>query len=279
MKQTTDAMPRIGKYHLLRELGQGGMGRVWLAHDPLLDRHVAIKTLNRSGWNHDQDARFLREAQMAARLNHPHVVTVYDFGHTPEGTPFLVMEYLEGHDLLDEMESSTPLPRILTLMRQAADGLANAHDAGIVHRDIKPSNIMVLQRDVVKILDFGLSSLGTSSLTQSQMLMGTPQYIAPERIQGHRADPRSDQFSLGLVLYEWLTRQNPFQADNIPGILHRIVTISPPALSPEGNPLSEQINTILAHLLARQPEHRLPNLHALSEMLGALEPEACQVLV
>ena len=182
------------------------MGEVFKAHDPLLNRMVAVKTISSSlGTESELRRRFLREAQSAARLNHPNIITVLDFDEQ-QGQIFMAMELLEGSDLKDLIGTRT-LPDLdgrLDVMEQICEGLAYAHSMEVVHRDLKPSNIYVQPSGRVKILDFGLARLGASEMTRTGMVMGTPHYMSPEQVRGEKVDVRSDVFALGAMFYELL---------------------------------------------------------------------------
>src|SRR5262245_47698222 len=213
-------MTQIGKYELLEKIGQGAMGEVHRARDTVLGRFVAIKTMTASiGQNDDLRKRFHREAQSAARLNHPNIVTLYDFGED-QGKIFMAMELLEGSDLKEVIRQGTlTLDQKLDLMEQICDGLAAAHAASVVHRDLKPPNIHVLPGGKVKIVDFGLARMGTSDMTKTGMVMGTPNYMSPEQVRGERVDARSDVFSLGAVFYELLSNRKAFDAASLHTVL------------------------------------------------------------
>src|SRR5262245_14847867 len=199
---------KIGKYNIVDRIGRGGMGVVFKAHDPILDRPVALKVISPEIEVTDElRARFYREAQACARLNHPNIVTVYDMGEE-EGRLYIVMELLDGEELrrLIVHKTSMAIEDKLSVMIQVCDGLHYAHRQGIVHRDIKPGNILVQRSGQVKILDFGIAQMATKEgggLTRTGLIMGTLRYISPEQLRG-RADHRSDMFSLGSVFYELL---------------------------------------------------------------------------
>src|SRR5262245_45030491 len=197
-------LEQIGKYKIVSKIGQGATGEVFRAHDPVLNRFVAVKTLSASlGADEQRLKRFRREAQSAAKLNHPNIITVYDFGEEL-GHLYMAMELLEGRDLSDVIRSGElELEECLGLMEQICDALAFAHTAGVVHRDLKPANIHVLPDGQVKVMDFGLARLGGSSeMTRAGAVMGTPNYMSPEQVRGERVDARADVFSLGAVFYE-----------------------------------------------------------------------------
>ena len=199
---TQEITQQLGRYELLSELGQGAMGVVYKARDPVLDRVVAVKTINLTlpkDELSEYEARFYQEARAAGGLNHPNIVTIYDIGKS-ERVAYMAMEFLEGEELRSVLSAREPLPVELALdvAAQVADGLAYAHDRHIVHRDIKPANIMVVRDGLVKITDFGIARMRTNEVkTMTGMILGSPKYMSPEQVAGKRADHRSDLFSLG----------------------------------------------------------------------------------
>jgi len=221
---------RIGKYTIVGELGRGTMGEVYKAHDPVLNRFVALKTLPaRLGPDNETLQRFQREAQAAALLNHPNIVTVHDFGEE-QGLLYMAMELLEGIDLREAIEGGLlkTLDEKLNVMDSTLAALDYAHAKGVVHRDIKPANIHLGKSRVVKIMDFGLARVSTSEMTQEGIVLGTPNYMSPEQALGDKVDGRSDIFSTGAVLYELLTGHKPFEADTTPSVLFQVVHKQPP---------------------------------------------------
>jgi serine/threonine-protein kinase len=205
------AEKRISKFVLVEKIGEGAMGEVYKARDPVLNRYVAIKTITES---RDADPefrrRFLREAQSAAQLNHPNIITLFDMGEE-QGKVFMCMELLDGVDLKDLMRSKKlTLLQKLHVMEQVCDALAFAHSKEIVHRDLKPGNIHIQSDGKVKVMDFGLARLASSDITRTGLVMGTPDYMSPEQVQGQKVDVRSDVFSLGALFYEMFTEQNLF---------------------------------------------------------------------
>lgn len=211
------------RYHVIRKLGEGGMGTVYLAEHVKMGRKSALKVMN-PGMNTDPDAiaRFNREAANASRLSHPNICAIYDFGETAEGMIYLAMEFIEGTSLTSLIEKAGALPpaRAGSIVHQVADALQVAHDAGIVHRDLKPDNIMVAKgrdgADVVKVVDFGIAKASTSDaqkVTKTGLVVGTPEYMSPEQLAGDRLDGRSDIYSLGLVAFNCLTGRLPFPAE------------------------------------------------------------------
>jgi serine/threonine protein kinase/tetratricopeptide (TPR) repeat protein len=237
---------RLGKYEIVHKIGQGAMGEVYKAHDPILNRDVAIKTMSAAiGADDELRKRFHREAQSAARLNHPNIITVYDFGEE-QGKIYMAMELLEGNDLKDLIGRHTPhsLDQKLGLMEQIAEGLAFAHAKDVVHRDLKPANIHIQPNGQIKIMDFGLAKLASSDMTRAGMIMGTPNYMSPEQVRGEKADSRSDVFSLGAVFYELLANRKPFEADSLHAVLFQVMQNEPEALLnlvPDVPPLLAQV--------------------------------------
>jgi serine/threonine-protein kinase len=216
---------KIGRYDIVRPLGKGAMGVVYLAHDPLLERDVALKVMvAQIADDPDLSKRFEREAKAVARMTHPNVVTVYDLGYHDDGSPYIAMELLKGQDLAKAVRATPPLPieRKVAIILQVLTGLAHAHQAGIVHRDIKPANIFINADGSVKIMDFGVARLTTASMTGTGNIIGTADYMSPEQVKGARVDPRSDIFSVGCMLYELLTGKRPFHADNLMAIFYKI---------------------------------------------------------
>src|SRR5215831_2157254 len=196
---------RIGKYEVIERIGRGGMGTIFKARDPILERAVALKVLSRLDVTPELRARFFREAQACARLSHPNIVTIYDMGED-DGRLFIVMELLEGEELRQLIARCAPLALEdkLAIVRQICEGLHYAHQRGVVHRDVKPANILLLRTGQVKILDFGIAHIAATTqgdITRTGMIMGTLRYMAPEQVRG-RADHRSDIFSVAAVSYE-----------------------------------------------------------------------------
>lgn len=251
---------KLGRYIIVEELGQGAMGVVYKAVDPLIDRTVAIKTINLD-LSRDElenfEKRFQREVQSAGRLNHPNIVTIYDVGRT-EGVAYMAMEYLEGKELREILDSGVVLPieKVVHIASQVCDGLAFAHENGIVHRDIKPANVMVMKNGMVKITDFGIAQVSSASRTMAGMVMGSPKYMSPEQVVGQAVDGRSDIFSLGVVLYEMLTGKTPFIGDNISAIMYQILNEEPIPPKAFNQNIPDSINYIILRTLAKHPDGR-----------------------
>ena len=271
---------KIGRYEILDELGQGAMGTVYRARDPLIERTVAIKTvsialLQQEGA--DAESRFLREAQSAGRLSHPNIVTIYDVGEA-NGLAYIAMEYLAGATLRDVMNKGPiPLDLALDTATQMAEALAFAHEHGVIHRDIKPANVVVTgQRGCVKLTDFGIAHLVNSNHTQTGQMLGSPRYMSPEQAMGREIDGRSDIFSLGAVLYEMLTGQYAFDGDSLPTIVYRVISETPVAAELIRPQLPAELASLLAQMLNKNPEAR-PDARALVNALHALAPAAVRV--
>lgn len=267
------ALPQsIGKYRVSRRLGEGGMGAVYLAHDDGIDRDVAIKLL-RAG-DEGMRRRFQTEAQSAGRLKHPNIVTIYEFGEF-HGEPYLVMELIEGQTLADLIHSGSQFDTLgkLSLLIQACRGLSYAHRAGVVHRDIKPSNLMVDRDGVVKIVDFGIARTTGRSLTVTGKVVGTPAYMSPEQLQGETADHRSDIFSLGIVVFEFLSGQAAFSGDSDFAVINRIVNGSPNQFRHERSSVEPLIQPVIDKALAKDPASRYPSAEALGEALERVRVE------
>ena len=251
----------LGRYEILAELGKGAMGVVYRARDPMLNRVVAIKTVNMSldpSEMAEYEARFYQEAKAAGGLNHPNIVTVHDIGKT-SNVAFMAMEFLEGHELRTMMSSGQPLApgRAVEIAAQVADGLAFAHQHGVVHRDVKPANIMILQNGTAKITDFGIARMRTAVVkTQAGVVLGSPRYMSPEQVAGKRAEPRSDVFSLGVILYEMLTGKPPFTGDDVTSIMFQILNLVPPPPSTVNPAIPAVLDFIVAKALAKPAADR-----------------------
>ena len=261
-------------------LGKGASGIVYEAYDPVIARRVAIKTVvlpDRDDTETSDDlARFRREAQAAGRLNHPNIVGVYDYGET-ELLAYIVMEFVEGITLkqaLDKGERFT-VPDVLHIITALLDGLAYSHANGVTHRDIKPANVMLTRDHKIKLADFGVARIESSSLTQAGTMIGTPTYMSPEQFTGHPADARTDIYAAGVLLYQLLTGEKPFEG-GITAIMHKVLSVEPPppsALSPAVPPALDEI---VLKAMAKQPEARFQTASAFATALNeaALPPPA-----
>ena len=246
----------IAHYRIIQHLGSGGMGEVYLAEDAKLDRKVALKFLPpQMSAQADAKARFLQEARAASALNHSNVCTIYGIQEHDEQM-FIVMEYVEGQTLRDHTQPFT-LKQVIEIGIQAADGLAAAHEKGIVHRDIKTENIMIRKDGIVQIMDFGLAKLrGTSRLTKEGSTIGTTGYMSPEQVQGQDADHRTDLFSLGVVLYELVAGQQPFKGVHETAIMYEIVNVDPQPLSAIKPDIDPEFDRIILDCLQKDPDER-----------------------
>lgn len=251
----------FGRYEVLGELGRGAMGVVYKAADPVLNRVVAIKTILLSQdpvEREEYEGRFYQEAKAAGSLSHPAIVTIYDLGRS-DNVAYMAMELLEGRELRDFIAGPDHLSikQAVSVAAQVADGLAYAHERGIVHRDIKPANIMVMADGTAKITDFGIARMRASDVkTQTGMMLGSPKYMAPEQVLGQRTDHRADIFSLGVTLYETLTGQAPFNGSSLESLMYQTVHVpaTPPTrLRPD---LPQILDLILAKALEKKPEDR-----------------------
>ena len=251
----------IGKYAITRALGKGAMGMVYEGFDPVIERKVAIKTILQDqfeeGGLEEALARFKREAQAGGRLQHPGIVAVYEYGTDGE-MAFIVMEHVDGQELRRILATGHryALIDVFELMKQLLMALDYSHRQGVVHRDIKPANLMVLPGPKLKIMDFGIARLETSSLTQVGTVVGTPTHMAPEQLMGHVADGRADLWAAGVILYELLTGENPFLAETPAAVMHKVLQgdIPPPSTRTTGQPAT--LDAIIARALARKPDER-----------------------
>lgn len=262
-----------GRYQILELIGRGGMATVYKAHDPGIDRTIAIKFLHASLCEDDQyRGRFLREARAAGMLSHPNIATVHDVGEI-EGRPYMAMELLEGDPLNDLMTGGTlfPLREVVEIGIQLARALDYAHSKGIVHRDIKPANIIRLKgTNVVKVTDFGIAHMASSSMTQhTQMgdILGTPQYMSPEQTLGQKIDGRSDLFSTGVVLYQLLTGLRPFDGDSIVALMLKISKDEPTPIEKLRSDVPPALRRVVERCLTKQPDRRYQNGRELADAL------------
>ncbi len=280
-RHVVDSTPKtIHRYEVVRRLGGGGMGVVYLARDPVIGRDIAIKLL-RFGDDEDARARFQREVRIAGNLAHPNIVRIYDAGDYA-GQPFIAMEYVEGQTLDSLIKAGEPLElqHKLDLMIDLAEAMAAAHANGIVHRDIKPSNLIVDARRRLKVLDFGIAR-ASDSLHTSYSVIGTPNYMAPEQIRGEAVDARSDVFAAGVVMYELVSYRRPFVADNVQALQYRILFEAPAALSSTapGIPASLErlVHQALEKQAARRPQSARELLDALREVRHSLTSDQTSI--
>jgi eukaryotic-like serine/threonine-protein kinase len=264
----------LGRYEIVGELGQGAMGVVYKATDPLIDRLVAIKTITLSLAQEEREeyeARFYQEAKAAGRLSHPNIVTIFDVGRSGD-IAYIAMEFLQGRELRDILNDDKLLPvdQVIDIVAQIALGLAYAHEHGIIHRDIKPSNIMVLRDGNAKITDFGIARMASAAVrTQTGMVLGSPKYMSPEQVMGKLTDQRSDIFSLGVMLYEMLTGKPPFLGENVNAIMYQTLNAIPQPPSALNTAVPDMLNFIVAKALAKDVEHRYQNARDLANDLRA----------
>lgn len=261
------------RYHIIKKLGEGGMGAVYLGEHVKMGRKSAIKVMNPSmASDPDAISRFNREAANASRISHPNVCQIYDFGETPDGTIYLAMEFIEGVALtaIIEHEGALPAVRAVRILRQTADALAAAHELGIVHRDLKPDNIMVVRgkdgADIVKVVDFGIAKAvagdeAGQKVTKTGLVVGTPEYMSPEQLSGDKLDGRSDVYSLGLVFYRMLTGVLPFEADSAQETMIKRLTDDPLPLAAARPDITfpPELQGVLDKVLARLPADRYAN--------------------
>jgi serine/threonine protein kinase len=290
MAQTEREASRIGEvvdrqFRLDAMLGEGGMGQAYLAEQLSMERRAVVKLLHAHLVHADPQFRdrFVREAKVVARLNHPNIVQIYACGETDDGVPYLALEYADGVTLKRELSQHGPLSeaRVLHVGQQICRALGEAHRLGIVHRDLKPENIMLVQRhgdpDVVKLLDFGIATLGSSAastrLTKSGMVFGTPQYMAPEQVRAAAVDARTDLYALGLVLYELLAGAPAVAGDSEFDVLTRQVTEAPPLLASLGVAVSPRLEQAIMGCLEKAPEQRWANAADLGAALAAAAHE------
>src|SRR5260221_2161632 len=250
---------RIGKYEIVHHIGKGAMGQVYKAHDTILDRDVALKVMGAKIVDGPElKQRFGREARAVAKIKHPNAVMVCDLGSDADGSPFMAMESLDGQDLQKAVRQTPPMSvdRKVAIIVQVLQGLAHAHQAGIVHRDIKPANIFIQKDGQVKIMDFVVARLTTASMTGTGNIVGTADYMSPEQVKGSKVDGRSDVFSVGCMLFELTAGRRPFHSDNLMAIFYKITHEEPKFdLIPEGeeyDALMPVLNKSLAKTLAER---------------------------
>ncbi len=268
---------KIDKYVVLSELGRGAMGTVYKARDPVLDRVVAIKMMSEDLLiEEEMRGRFNREARSAAGLQHPNIVTIFDFGELEgEGVPYIVMELLEGDSLAQLMEQGKPerLKDKMQIVSQICRGLDYAHKRGVIHRDVKPGNIQVLPDGTAKILDFGIANVeGSTIKTKTGLVMGTPNYMAPEQISGATVDHRADMWAVGVLLYELLGKDRPFTASTVPGLVYQIVHAQPLVLDARALGLPAKLVSVVERVLSKDPDQRFRDLalmgRAIDQIMG-----------
>jgi len=258
---TKASMPdKIGRYQILERVGKGGMGVLYRGHDPVLDREVAVKVML-ADFSEDTEQmrpRFYREAKSAAKLQHRNIVTVFEFAEE-NNQPHIVMEFLRGSPLSSRMEEAPPLTLDdkLDIVTQLCSGLGYAHKEGIVHRDVKPANVFILQDGTVKLLDFGIAKLATSTLTRQGDVVGSAPYMSPEQIAGAQdLDGRSDVWSTGVLLYELLCGRKPFDGEGLTTVIAGILREQPPAIEQFVPGLPQQLIDVVSKALEKDRDRR-----------------------
>lgn len=265
---------RLGRYEIKRVLGKGAMGDVYLAVDPVIGREVAIKVVQvQSGLSENEaqslQKRFELEFRLAGSLSHPNIVTIHDVGRD-DGSTFVAMEYIRGETLQEVIAdgSDLTLEKIVEIGRQISDALDHAHEKGVIHRDVKPANIMLTRRGLPKLTDFGIAKVGSSNMTQTGMIIGTPAYMSPEQITGHEVTPRSDQFAMAVILYEMLTGRQPFKAESPTALMFKIVHEAPPDPLEFNPALPTAAREVVSRALSKDPAERFETCR---EMIDTLE--------
>ena len=269
-----DTIESLGKYEIKRPLGRGAMGTVYEGWDPIIARRVAIKTVKLPENADDPEteealARFRREAQAAGRLTHPNIVAVFDYGETND-LAYIVMEFVDGpplKSLLDKQERFA-LADTLRVMDDLLAGLQFSHERGVVHRDIKPANVMLTSEGQAKIADFGIARIESSSMTQAGTLLGTPAYMSPEQFMGQVVDARSDIYSSGVLLYQLLTGERPFEG-GMSAIMHKALNTEPPWPSQLSVTAPPAFDAVVKRAMAKRPEERFPSAKAFAEAVRA----------
>lgn len=265
----------LGRYKILKELGRGAMGVVYLGKDPTIQRFVAIKTMRLDEIDdaeklQEVKTRFFREAESTGRLTHPNIVTIYDAGEEQD-LGYIAMEVLEGTTLKhwSRKPNLLPLDKLIPILATVADALDYAHQEGVVHRDIKPANIMITKGATVKVMDFGIAKMASSSKTQTNIVLGTPTYMSPEQIAGKKVDGRSDVFSLGVVLYEMLSGRPPFTADNLSALLFAIAHNPHPSIKVLRPDIAPALQQVLDQALEKDPAMRFRRAAEFAQELRA----------
>ena len=258
------------RYQIIKTLGEGGMANVYLAHDTILDRNVAVKVL-RGDLASDEKfvRRFQREALSASSLSHPNIVEMYDVGED-DGQYYIVMEYVDGKTLKQVLKSRGHLSitEVVDIMLQLTDGMAHAHDAYIIHRDIKPQNIMILSNGMIKITDFGVATaLNSTQLTQTNSVMGTVHYLPPEQAQGKGSTIKSDIYSMGIMMYELLTGLVPYKGDNAVEIALKHLKEPLPSVRKTNPAIPQSIENVIIRATAKNPKNRYTDAREMHEDL------------
>jgi len=264
-------MERIGRYEILRELGRGAMGVVYHARDPKIDREVAIKTIKLADQADESEIsqlrdRLFREAQSAGKLSHPGIVTIYDVDEQ-DGLAYIAMEFVEGRTLEVVMKQGRVDDHVFAadVLKQTGAALDYAHQRGIVHRDVKPANLMLTSGGAVKIMDFGIARAGSSNLTQTGAVMGTPSYMSPEQVKGEEVDGRSDQFSLGVIAYEMVTGKKPFASESVTSVIFKIVSSAPETPAALCPWISPALDAVILKALSKSAADRFESCQVLAD--------------
>jgi len=278
-RRRTESGHRLGRFTLVRQLGAGGMGAVWEAIDPKLDRRVALKLLHPQPGlpptkRGEISARFSNEAHIAAGLTHANIAAVHDFGESEDGALYMVMELIRGTSLSAMLSDGGPMHAgiLMPLVRQVAEALAYAHHAGVIHRDIKPANVMVSD-GVVKLVDFGVAKVPDQELTADNMVMGSPSYVSPEAAYADKLDYRSDQFSLGTLIVEMLTGDRPFAGKSVMETMMKVINKPSPMLSDYGLGLSPRLQAFVTRLHEKKADARFADEQQLLAELDAIIAE------
>lgn len=262
----------VDHYRVVERLGSGGMGRVYRADHITLGRPYALKVLHSEVLLRDPRSidRFVREARAASRIHHPNIIDVFDFGYLADGRPYFVMELLAGESLGDRIDAKGPIspPRALYIAKRLCDALCAAHDAGVIHADVTPSNILVCDDDV-KLVDFGLAELLETQVVDdiATHVMGTPRYVAPERLLGRAATEACDQYALGIVIFEMIAGITPFHAPDLRTLCKQHISEPVPELISPYGPVPMELDKLLSRCLAKSPAHRFPSMAAFAAEL------------
>ena len=265
---------KIGKYDILSILGKGAMGTIYKGIDPVIQRHVAIKTISSQIPATEQQAlkdRFIREAQAAGRLQHANIVGIYEYGEEAEQA-FIAMEFIEGVTLTDKLHAHIQftIPEVSNIMLKVLDALGYAHSMGVVHRDIKPGNIIITRTGEVKVTDFGIARLESSTMTQIGTVLGTPGYMSPEQLVGEQVDNRSDIFSAGALLYELLTGEKAFSGSSFASVMYKILNTDPVAPTNLCPTCPTAFDAVVNMALAKKPEDRYQTAKAFSDAIAEI---------
>jgi eukaryotic-like serine/threonine-protein kinase len=274
-----DQIPqKLGKYEIKGVLGKGAMGIVYDGFDPLIERRVAIKAIHKNLLEGDEGAelinRFKREAQAAGRLMHQNIVAIYEYGEE-DGTPFIAMEFVQGKELKDYIKDQArfEVRKVVDIMSQTLDAMEYVHAGGVVHRDMKPANIILLENGAIKVADFGIARVESSTMTQMGAVMGTPSYMSPEQFMGQRVDKRADLFSMGVILYELLTGEKPFPGKAVATIMQKVLN------SPVEDPtnynfeLPGSFNAVIKRALAKRLGERFQSAREFKEAIKLAEQD------